>query len=109
MAENIQNILIFDLSIFSVILLFYFYKPKEINYMIGYRTKLSMKNEKNWEFAQSFFTKKWIITIPIILITQIPVIFGVYPKSILIISGVQFTILSVYAIIITEKELKKLN
>ncbi|MDK3979460.1 SdpI family protein [Staphylococcus pseudintermedius] len=29
--------------------------PQEINYFIGFRTKKSMKNQKNWEIAQVAF------------------------------------------------------
>lgn len=109
MSELLQNILILDISIFSVILLFYFYKPQDINSFIGYRTRRSIKNEKNWKFAQDFFPKKWLIAIPIMIITQIPILFGVNSEKILIISGFQFIIVSIYAIIVTERALKKMN
>ena len=36
-------------------------KPKEINYVIGYRTKLSMKNQDTWDFAHQFCGKIWIV------------------------------------------------
>lgn len=36
---------------------FYFYPPKKINSLYGYRTNKSMKNEEVWRFANSFFNK----------------------------------------------------
>jgi len=30
----------------------YFFPPKEINKYYGYRSKQSMKNQRNWDFAQ---------------------------------------------------------
>lgn len=109
MSTLLQNILILDVSIFSIILLFCFFKPRDINFFIGYRTARSIKNEKNWKFAQDFFPKKWLITIPIMLVTQIPILFGVNSEKIIIISGFQFIIISIYAIIVTEKALKKMD
>ena len=109
MSTLLQNILILDVSIFSVILLFYFFKPQDINSFIGYRTARSIKNEKNWKFAQEFFPKKWLLAIPIMIVTQIPIFFGVNSEKIIIISGFQFIIISIYAIIATEKALKKMD
>ena len=31
--------------------------PKEINWLYGYRTKISMKNQKLWDFAQTYSAK----------------------------------------------------
>ena len=50
--------------------------PKEINYVFGYRTDRSMKNEDTWEFAHKYIGKLWYrlgwILIPI---TVIPMLF----------------------------------
>lgn len=39
----------------------YFMKkaPKEINYIFGYRTNMSMKNKDTWEFAHKYMGKLW--------------------------------------------------
>lgn len=34
--------------------------PKEINYLFGYRTELSMKNRDTWEFAHRYCGKLWM-------------------------------------------------
>ena len=56
----------------------YFMKPapKEINYIFGYRTNMSMKNKDTWEFAHKYIGKLWFrfgwILVPI---TIIPMLF----------------------------------
>lgn len=36
------------------------FPPKKINYLYGYRTKSSMKNQESWDFAQKFSSFKMI-------------------------------------------------
>ena len=47
--------------VFSIVgaILFYF-PPKEINLIYGYRTIRSMKNQESWDFAQKFSSVKMI-------------------------------------------------
>ncbi|MGB1041879.1 MAG: SdpI family protein [Tenacibaculum sp.] len=47
------------LFLFSII--FYFFPPKKINAIYGYRTNKTMKNETIWKFANTFFTKQFLI------------------------------------------------
>ncbi len=50
--------------------------PKRINYLFGYRTTRSMKNEKTWEFAHKRLGKIWKITGWIVLVLSvIPLLF----------------------------------
>lgn len=35
--------------------------PKEINYVFGYRTKRSMRDEETWKFANQYFGKVWYL------------------------------------------------
>jgi len=35
----------------------YFFPPKKVNSLYGYRTARSMKNQKNWDFAQIYGAK----------------------------------------------------
>ncbi|CAL2062654.1 SdpI family protein [Tenacibaculum sp. 190524A05c] len=46
------------LFLFSVI--FYFYPPKKINGLYGYRTPRSMANQDVWDFANSMFNKLFL-------------------------------------------------
>ena len=58
----------------------YFMKksPKEINYIFGYRTNMSMKNKDTWNFAHKYFGKRWFrlgwLLIPISVIPMLFVI-----------------------------------
>lgn len=42
-------------------LLLFKYPPKKINIFFGYRTNRSMKNKKNWDYANKCCGKLWII------------------------------------------------
>lgn len=49
-------------SIFTFIgVIFKVFPPKKINYIYGYRTRLSMKNQETWEEAQRFSAYSMII------------------------------------------------
>ncbi len=47
------------LFFFSIV--FYFFPPKKINGLYGYRTNRSMQNETIWQFANAFFNKQFLI------------------------------------------------
>ena len=48
----------------------YFMKTssKEINYMFGYRTNMSMKNKDTWDFAHKYIGKLWFYIILLIAV-----------------------------------------
>ena len=46
--------------LFAVSLLFYFFPPKKINDLYGYRTIASKKSESNWKLANSYSAKIWL-------------------------------------------------
>lgn len=50
--------------------------PKEINYIFGYRTNMSMKNRDTWEFAHKFCGKIWYcVGLAMLPISVIPLLF----------------------------------
>jgi hypothetical protein len=107
MAENIENLLILDIVLYSSALFFYFYQFKEINAFIGYKTKRSTKNLKSWLFAQEFFFKRWfILIIPITFLSQLPLFFDKTLDLVPLI-GFEFIIHSIISIYMTEKKLKE--
>lgn len=65
------------LFVFSV--LFYFFPPKKINAIYGYRTNKSMKNQDIWNFSNSFFSKQFLIYSSISLIAALILVY-VNPK-----------------------------
>lgn len=56
--------LVMDILIpFTMIVFGCFFKknaPKDINYLFGYRTKMSMKNKDTWEFAHLYIGNLWL-------------------------------------------------
>ena len=50
--------------------------PKKINYILGYRTDMSMKNRDTWESAHKYIGKLWFrLGLLLIPITMIPMLF----------------------------------
>lgn len=45
--------------------------PKEINYIFGYRTTMSMKNKDTWEFAHKYCGRIWFVCGWIVLLLSI--------------------------------------
>ena len=86
--------------------------PVDINYIFGYRTKRSMKNNMTWNFAHAYCGKLWFIIgsaiIPISILAMLPVTgkdedtIGWVGAAILI---AQMVII-VITVIMTERKLK---
>jgi uncharacterized membrane protein len=104
-----KSILTLDITIFASLILFFFIKKDTINPILGYRTKRAMKNQRNWNFAQNYFSKNWLYSIPLMLISQIPILFDKTLNKIIPISLVTFVIYTVYLIYVTEKKLKEID
>lgn len=54
--------------LFFVSVLFYFFTPKKINALYGYKTNKTIKNTVIWQYANSFFSKQLIIYAAISLV-----------------------------------------
>lgn len=87
--------------------------PKQINGIIGYRTKRSMKNEDTWKFAHNFCGKLWLITGLIVLCASVAVMIAFYNSAdnvigivVAVSAAVQYAVL-VLSFIPTEIALKK--
>ena len=109
MEDIFRKLLILDLTLFTSLIIYFFIPKDEINPILGYRTKRSMKSTQNWKFAQSYFSKKWLYSIPLMLATQLPILFNRELPYILEISFVNFVIYTIYLIVIVEKKLKQLD
>ena len=88
--------------------------PKKINYVFGYRTAMSMKNEDTWKFAHKLIGKIWLVCGTLLLVGGV-VFFFVFASgkdenaasiASLVILGVQLLVL-MCSIIPTEIALKK--
>ncbi len=87
--------------------------PKEINYIFGYRTDMSMKNRDTWEFAHEYIGKLWFrLGFLLVPVTVIPMLFvisnseNVVGTVGLIVSFMNLVVLIV-PIFFTEKALNK--
>ena len=86
------------------------FPPKKINYFYGYRTPSSMKNQKNWDFAQTYSAKEFAIA-GLFLVLLNYLLYAIKPELMYIpITTVVLILISIaYAVIRTELAIKKLN
>ena len=113
MEELVKYILpIMILVVFSAGgLILYFFPPKKINSIYGYRTPRSMKNQSNWDFAQKLGGKFMLIFGFIIFLIQITVGYFItgYTRDqsiVLPIQGAILVLLPVIMLLVCEKQLE---
>jgi uncharacterized membrane protein len=92
-------------------LILYFFPPKKINSIYGYRTPRSMKNQSNWDFAQKLGGKFMLIFGFIIFLIQITVGYFIsgYTRDqsiVLPIQGAILVLLPVIMLLVCEKQLE---
>lgn len=87
--------------------------PKEINFVFGYRTSMSVKNKDTWQFAHSYCGKLWfrigLILLPVSIIPLLFVING-NMNTVAIVGGIVCAvqvIVLLCSIIPVEKALKR--
>lgn len=100
------NILI---SLFNVVLYAFFRKsyPKEINSMIGYRTKRSMKSQEAWLFANKYASDLMLKSAAVLFILQFLLHLFLQPEVALITFVVVWIMSLFITIFITENALKR--
>ena len=81
------------------------FPPKKINHLYGYRTQRSMKNQATWEVANTYSS---LVFFKVSLYSFfIPVgLYFLYPQLNVLITIVTNTLLLLYVIYATEKQLK---
>ena len=87
--------------------------PKDINGMVGYRTRRSMKNKETWKFAQEYcgrlwWKTGWLMSIPSALV-HIP-FYGKSEGMVGILGGIVCTlecVVMISTIYFVEKALRK--
>jgi uncharacterized membrane protein len=92
-------------------LILYFFPPKKINSIYGYRTPRSIKNQSNWDFAQKLGGKFMLIFGFIIFLIQITVGYFIsgYTRDqsiVLPIQGAILVLLPVIMLLVCEKQLE---
>ena len=87
--------------------------PKEINFIYGYRTTMSMKNKDTWQFAHACFGRLWSrIGLILLPVSIIPLLFvmGGNENTVAIVGGVVCAVQVVVllaSIVPVEKALKR--
>ena len=91
--------------LFLLSIIFYFFPPKKINALYGYRTNKTKLNEDIWSFANSFFTKQFVIYSAISFVSAMLL---VYVKPIISWQPMALMLLSLaVSVIKTEQALNK--
>lgn len=111
---NIENPLFFFAVIIGPIfiiagIILYKFPPKKINYLYGYRTKNSRKNENNWNYSQKY-SAKIMLTLSIVYSLTLLLLANYKVNETLgLIIGLSLMFLMCFGIFyFTERKLKKL-
>ena len=109
MLDNEKYVTIILGSIFVIVgLILYYFPPKKINYLYGYRTKNSMRNLERWTFAQRHSAKLMMCCGIVLLITAIAGIILNINDSIMKIVGLsELIILVIFLFIKTETDINR--
>ena len=89
-------------------LVMYYYPPKEINDLYGYRTGASKKSQEQWDFAQRFCAVQAIKIATVMIVISLLCYFIPVDTAIKKFSGVFILIISAaYLLYSTEAAIKK--
>lgn len=102
------SLLILVGSIFTVVgLITYFFPPKKVNYIYGYRTNSSMKSHERWRFAQKYSTKLMVIYGIVMMMISCLGLFVSFSETIDFYIGVLLSMFPVVLLFLkTEKAIK---
>lgn len=82
--------------------------PKEINVMYGYRTPSSMKDQKRWDFAQRFSSRRMLESgLVILAVSFLKLVLGPDEMNEVYVGFSALFLSAAYMIITTERALKK--
>ena len=86
----------------------YFFPPKKINYIYGYRTSSSMENQEKWNFAQRYSAIKMIQgSLFLLAVSGLGLLFTLTPNQQVIIGIASLVIHIVGMFYLTENAIKK--
>lgn len=105
--EKYVTIILGLIFVTTGLILFYF-PPKKINYLYGYRTKNSMKDSERWTFAQRHSAKLMIWCGIVLMITAIAgIILKVDDNLMKIVGLAELIILIIFLFIKTETDINR--
>jgi len=86
----------------------YYYPPKEINDLYGYRTGASKKSQEQWDFAQRFCAVQAIKIATVMIVLSLLVFFIPIDVAVKQFSGIFMVLISAaYLLYSTEAAIKK--
>ena len=89
-------------------LILYFFPPKKINYLYGYRTRSSIKNQQVWDFSQKYSAVKMLQLGLFLIVVSLLHIFIPISQDHTTFIEIGLVILGcIYMFVTTEKALKK--
>lgn len=84
------------------------FPPKKVNYLYGYRTNSSMKNQNTWDFAQKYSAREMMVTGLFLAASSLLVLFSDFGSFLKLGVGIAFVILAVVILLIrVEKAIKR--
>ena len=93
---------------FFIALITYYYPPKDINSLYGYRTSSSMKTQERWDFAQRFSSIRMIEGgLFLIFFSFLKLAFSLSVDAEMTISLIALILVVIYLLLTTEMALKK--
>lgn len=107
--EFVNPMLFFSGLAFCVVgIIMFYFPPKNINSLYGYRTKNSMKNQKNWDFSQKYSAKLLsLIGMAFVLISFARTLLPFNNDQHAIFGAIILTVGTVLLLIIVEKAIKR--
>lgn len=91
-----------------IAILFYFFPPKRINYIYGYRTARSMQDQKHWDYANNLFIKLFLCGMVVAAITEFLLYLFMPIETVVIIYAGMLVVILVSIIVYIEIKLKNL-
>ena len=89
-------------------LILYFFPPKKINYLYGYRTRSSMKNQQVWDFSQKYSAVKMLqLGLFLIVVSLLHIFIPISQEHTTFIEIGLVILGCIYMFVTTEKALKK--
>ena len=101
--------ILFIISCVSISYVFKMNYPKDINSLIGYRTKRSMASKEAWVFANGYFSKTLFRYAIMTVMIQIALFISLGPQAALIGILITWTLALLVTMVQTEFQLKKMQ
>ena len=83
------------------------FPPKKINYLYGYRTQRSMKNQQTWDYANRIGPVMFIKTGSYLLLISVLAYWLSEPTEAILISGLTLVVGLIAGVIACERKLEK--